>query len=157
MHRRHRARLTPLAAAALAALVATLAACGAGGVVDYGTGVTGGGTGTTGGTGGQTTAPFLGRWWRLYTFTSGGAARTSETFWDFRSDGSAVRTLITTNVTDGVADAVVWVGRWRMIGGEVEITYTSPTTGVVRFRWTIERGLNGDVLYLDDVWFQRLP
>ena len=150
---RHPARLT-MPALALAVL---LSACGAGGVEGFGTGVDGGGTGTVGGGGGSTAAaPFLGRWFRFEAFSSGGAARTSETWWDFRTDGTATRTLVTTNLTDGLAEVLVWHARWRQIGSEVEITYTSPVTGTVRFAWSIERGGNVDVLYLDHVWFERI-
>lgn len=155
---RRPARLTLAAAALLAA--GALAACGGGGV-DLGTGVAAGGTGQMGGTGGtgasQAGSPLVGRWWRLFTFASQGAARTSETFWTFNADGSARRTLITTNVTDGVADVVAYTARWRQIGTEVEVTYLSPVQGTVRFLWAIERGGGADVLYLDDTWFQRLP
>lgn len=151
-----RSRLTPVRLTLLAALVASLAGCGAGGAVDYGTGTVGGGTGVAGGGGSQALAPFLGRWWRYLLFSSGGAARTSETTWDFRADGTATRTLVTTNVTDGLVEVLVWNARWRQLGTEVEITYTSPVRGTVRFRWSIERGGSNDVLYLDDTWFQRI-
>ncbi|MFL5581419.1 MAG: hypothetical protein ACJ8AO_13700 [Gemmatimonadaceae bacterium] len=111
-------------------------------------------TGTGGG--GQTSSQVVGAWWRLVSFESGGAARTSETYWDFFADGTAKRTLVTTNLTDGVAEALVWSGRWRTIADEIEITYTAPVQGTVRFRWRVERGAEFEILWLDDLWFRRL-
>jgi len=156
-------RRTPLLArrltlAALAGALAALAACEGGELTGLRTG--GGGImvrGTTGGAGGsQTSSIVVGRWWRIVTFSSGGAARTSETTWDFYADGTAQRTLVTTNVTEGVADVLVWEARWATAGDEIEITYTYPVTGAVRFRWRVERGFEYDVLYLDDTWFRRI-
>lgn len=167
MHRRatrRHAGLTPPAralAALIAAAVPALAAC-SGEAVDLGTGVineggTAGGGGTTGGTGGgQLAAAVIGRWSRLVTFTTGGVAHATETIWEFRADGSAQRTLVTTNLTDGIADVVIWRGTWRTVGDEIAITYTSPVQGTVRFRWRVERGLDFDVLWLGDTWFQRV-
>lgn len=159
-------RLTPLAAllAALMTLPA-LTACG-GEYVDGGTGLDGdwasvrppgGGADSNATGGGQTASRLVGEWWHFVTFTSDGSTRTSETFWNFHADGSAERRLVTTNLTHGLSDVLLWRARWRVIGDEVEITYVAPPHGTVRFRWLIERGINGDVLFLDATRFQRLP
>ena len=160
-------RLTPhaLALAALAAASA-LTACGTEfvgpdreGEWASSTGGSGGGPDTTviGGVAGQPTSRLVGRWWRLVAFTSEGASRTSETFWEFHADGFAERRLVTSNLTHGLSDVLVWTARWRPVGDQIEITYVAPPQGTVRFRWRVERQIQGEVLFLDETRFRRLP
>jgi hypothetical protein len=146
------ARATALAAALLA-----LGACGGDAGLAGSVGVGGPGPDDGEVTPPGTTPLVGGRWWRLETFVSGGDARTTETIWEFFSDGSARRTLISTNVDDGIAEALVFQARWRVEGREVVITYLPPSGGTVRFEWLVERFIDGEVLYLDRVAFTRVP
>ena len=159
-HRRPLARRVARGAGALA-LVSTLA-CG-GVAVDGSTGVNGGGsgTGTSGGGGGgggsQTSSALVGRWSRvLFFFDMFGSLHSSETEWVFSADGSAARTVITRNITEGFADATVAFARWRAEGNDVVITYQPPDAGTVRFSFRFESSASGTLLFLGETQFLRV-
>lgn len=140
------------------ALAAVLACGGAG---DGSTGVNAGsGTGTGGGAGGggsQSSSALVGRWNRIiYFYDNFGSLHSSETEWIFAADGSAARTVITRNLTEGFADAAVLLARWRVEGSEVVIAYQPPNTGTVRFGYRFEASSVGTLLFLGETQFVRV-
>lgn len=133
-------------------------ACGGAG--DGPTGINGGGTeaGTGGGAGGgsQASSALVGRWNRIvYFYDAFGSLHSSETEWVFAADGSAARTVITRNLTEGFADASVLLARWRVEGSEVVISYQPPDAGTVRFGYRFEGSSVGTLLYLGETQFVR--
>ena len=148
-------RAAALGAGALA--LASGLACG--GIGDGSTGVNGGtGTGTGGGGGGsQASSALVGRWNRIiYFYDTFGSLHSSETEWVFAADGSAARTVITRNLSEGFADAAVLLARWRVEGSEVVIAYQPPNTGTVRFRYRFEASAVGTLLFLGETQFVRV-
>ena len=152
------ARAAARGAGALA--LASVLACGGAG--DGPTSVTGGfGTGTggsgTGGGGSQASSALVGRWNRIiYFYDAFGSLHSSETEWLFAADGSAARTVITRNLSEGFADAAVLLARWRVEGSEVVITYQPPNTGTVRFGYRFEASAAGTLLFLGETQFVRV-
>lgn len=132
---------------ALAVFAALATACPAGIEVlgpprGSGTGA-GGGTGTGMGTGtggsGSTASAILGRWTRAILFSDdAGNIHESRTTWEFRQDGSAIRTVTAWNITSGVYDTIVTVAQWRTSGSMLTITYLTPTTGTASFSWRVD-------------------
>lgn len=138
---------------ALAAFAALAVACpagievaapsqepGTGTGVGGGTGTgTGSGTATGGGGTGSTSSAILGRWTRAILFSDdAGNVHESRTTWEFRQDGSAIRTVTAWNITSGVHDTLVSVAQWRTSGSTLTITYLTPTTGTASFSWRVD-------------------
>lgn len=151
------ARAAARGAGALA--LASVLACG--GVGDGPAGVNGGtgtGTGGSGGGGGtQSSSALVGRWNRIiYFYDAFGSLHSSETEWVFAADGSAARTVITRNLSEGFADAAVLLARWRVEGSEVVITYQPPNAGTVRFGYRFEASSVGTLLFLGETQFVRV-
>jgi hypothetical protein len=143
--RRSLARRTLLPAAALLALGA--AGCG----VRDGRVLVGPGSGSPEGP--ARPGALVGRWSHRVLFEDGlGVIHSSETIWDFRADGSALRTLISRNLTDGVAEATTQVAQWHLQGRTVVITYLPPDGGTVSFDYQIL----GDTLLLGGREFRRV-
>jgi hypothetical protein len=153
------ARLRSLALCAVLAACSLQAAC-AGVEVISGTagapGGSGGGTlvGTGGGTGGgSTSSALLGRWTRvILLIADDGQAHESRTTWEFRQDGSAIRTVTAWNLSQGVFDTVTSVAQWSTNGSQLTITYIAPATGTAIFSYSI----SGDVLTVGPDQYARL-
>ena len=149
---RRAARL--LATMATLGALATLGACGGD------VGVVTGSPVTIGGTGGGTTeaSALVGRWTRVVLVPDGyGDFGTSETTWEFAADGVVTRILVTRSAVYGTGDVEVRTARWSLEGGTVVIRYVTPDAGTVRFRWRVERHADGDLLFLDETAFARVP
>ena len=102
-------------------------------------------------------AALLGRWRRAVLFRGAdGTSHGSEITWSFAADGSALRSVVSRNVTLGLADVVSTAASWRTEGNTVVIVYLSPGSGAVRFTYFVDRTAYGDVLYLDDQAFTRV-
>ena len=100
-----------------------------------------------GGTGGSTSSSsaIVGSWQRtLVFFDDFGFMHASETTWTFETGGLAERSIVTTNVTLGVADTAVTEARWRLDGTNLIIDFTAPTPGTV----TLEARVQGTSLFL---------
>ncbi|MGI9076346.1 MAG: hypothetical protein ACR2G6_03315 [Gemmatimonadaceae bacterium] len=109
------------------------------------------GTGRSGATVNSSLA-LVGRWERVVFFTdAGGAVHASETLWDFRSDGTALRTVVTRNLTEGFADAITAIVNWRVQGSSLVLDFVSPASGTTQFFFHINR----DILTLDGRDFVR--
>lgn len=142
----------------IAAAIVALAACDAGTDIAGITSVQQGTGGQTGGqSGGQAgtethAAALVGRWSRTVIFTAEGEIQSSQTIWDFRADGTATRTVIATNHTEGIADQVVANARWHTTGEIVIITFTAPDAGTQQFTF----GVSGSSLTLGGLTFTRI-
>lgn len=84
---------------------------------------------------------------------AGGDLRSSQTIWNFRGDASVLRTVIATNVDDGIADRVDASGSWQAQGNTVAITYAPPDTGTVQFTFVV----HDSTLTLGGLLFSRIP
>jgi hypothetical protein len=145
--RRSRARLAALSVALTAATLAV----GACNNVDmrFGPGIQ---IGTGTGTGGQQKA-LVGIWTRVVVITDNdGNAHSSRTTWEFRSDGSATRTLITQNLSAGVSDVLSANATWRTEGSTLVIAFRPPDSGTSRFGFSVF----SNVLTLDGRDFVRV-
>jgi hypothetical protein len=132
----------------LVVLACTLAACDGPGVVDPRHPVIAGV-----GTGGSVSASVTGAWRRTLFFVDEfGFAHSSETTWEFRQEGTAVRTVVARNHTLGIADVIVTVARWRTEGTQLRIEFVSPQPGQI----TLEFRLVGTQLFLAGETFDRL-
>lgn len=93
------------------------------------------GTGTSSGTRHNS---LVGIWTRLVVFTDDlGTAHSSRTTWEFRSDGSATRSVITRNLSIGVADVLTAHASWRTEGSTLVIAFRSPDSGTSRFAFSL--------------------
>lgn len=100
-----------------------------------------GGSGTVGTGGGGTTAgssALVGQWSRsVYVSDADGNLHESRTVWEFRADGSAIRTTTAWNITQGIADTTVTVAQWSASGGTLTITYVTPAGGTTSYAYGI--------------------
>ncbi len=138
---------------AAAATLATLTAClGDGGALRI-TGTSGGGDTQSGanGSGSVSASALVGRWSRIVIFDAAGQTQASETIWEFAANGAATRTVIASNLTAGIADAVVAHAQWTLRGTSIVITFLPPDSGVVIFNVRIA----GSTLTLDGRDFRR--
>ena len=111
---------------------------------------TGGGTGAGGG---SASSALLGQWTRvILVIADNGEAHESRTTWEFRQDGSAIRTVTAWNLSQGVFDTITSVAQWSTSGSQLTITYIAPITGTVAFAYSI----NGDVLTVGPDQYARL-
>lgn len=99
-------------------------------------------------------AQLVGTWSLFYYFSADGQTHASETIWAFESDGRAVKTLHTSNLTTGHFDTITRTARWRIVGGLLEIEYTDVEPAeVVRFEFEL---ISGGALVLDGRLYQRV-
>jgi hypothetical protein len=137
-----------VAALALAAAVSVLPACNdvemrIGPGIQIGTGTSSGFHQNT----------LLGLWTRVVVITdNAGTAHSSRTTWEFRSDGSATRTLITQNLGAGVSDVLSANATWHTEGSMLVITFRPPDSGTSRFSFQVF----SNVLTLDGRDFVRI-
>jgi hypothetical protein len=95
----------------------------------------------------------VGVWTRVVVITDNqGNAHSSRTTWEFRSDGSATRTLITQNVSAGISDVLTANAFWRTEGSTLVITFRAPDSGTSHFGFSVF----GNVLSLDGRDFVRV-
>ena len=154
-----RPRLRIVALNAVLAACALQAACagvevisGTGGALGGSDGGTMVGTGAGSG-GGSTSSAILGRWTRvILLIADDGQAHESRTTWEFRQDGSAIRTVTAWNLSQGVFDTLTSVAQWSTNGSQLTITYIAPATGTATFSYSI----NGDVLTVGPDQYARL-
>ena len=108
------------------------------------------------GTGGGSSSgqhALLGLWTRVVVITDNfGDTHSSRTTWEFRSDGSATRTVVAQNLSLGVSDVITARATWRTEGSTLVITFQPPDSGTSRFSFAIF----SDVLTLDGRDFVRI-
>ena len=101
-------------------------------------------------TGGQHNA-LVGIWTRVVVISDNqGNTHSSRTTWEFRSDGSATRTLITQSA--GISDVLTATASWHTEGSTLVITFRSPDSGTSRFGFSVF----SNVLTLDGRDFVRV-
>lgn len=94
----------------------------------------------------------VGSWQRvLYFIDDLGFVRSSETLWQFASDGTAVRAVYSRNLTTAVADVLLSTARWQVEGAAIRIAFLTPSPGTVLF----DARVQGDTLYLAGQPFAR--
>ena len=104
-----------------------------------------------GGTNGTETS-LVGEWTReIVFFDDFGFANSSKTVWLFQVGGSAMRTVVTTNFTLGVADTIVTLAAWEVQDTTVEIEFAEPSPGTITLDFSVE----GDSLLLAGQAYQR--
>ena len=152
-------RLRTLVLSSVIAVCAVQAACAGVEVISGTAGAAGGSGGTmvggggTGAGGGTAASPLLGRWTRvILVIADNGDAHESRTTWEFRQDGSAIRTVTAWNLSQGVFDTLTSVAQWSANGSQLTITYIAPATGTATFSYSI----NGDVLTVGPDQYARL-
>ena len=145
-----------------AALLSSLVLAGCAGVEVLGNDSTlvgtGGGTGGVigggGGGGGSQASAIVGQWTRaLLVETPDGDIHESRTTWEFRADGSAIRTILAWNWTEGLYDTLTSVAQWSTNGSNLTIVYIAGSTGTLTLPWSV----NGDVLTIGPDQFARVP
>ncbi|MGH7663333.1 MAG: hypothetical protein ACRENI_03410 [Gemmatimonadaceae bacterium] len=100
-------------------------------------------------------AGLVGSWSRtIYFSDASGVVHSSRTRWAFGSDGRTVREVTATNLAWGYSDTVEATALWRTENDVVVITWQSPNSGTVRFRYRVEDG--GSTLFLGDDQFARV-
>lgn len=111
-------------------LLATLGACsGSGPLASDGPIIARTGAATS-----QDGAAFTGTWQRRTFFLDEfNLANSSETTWQFQSDGSVVRTQIARNLSLGLADVLISTGRWSVSGTRLVIEFQLPVSSRVEF------------------------
>ena len=146
-----------LRCSAALALMGAIAITGCGERVDItgsgGSPRTGGRT-ATGGTSGSTATDqrLIGQWSRTVLFQdNSGAVQSSRTTWRFRSDASATRSVVASNLTFGFVDSVVTHARWRIQGGRLALSFLAPASGDVLFDYRFD----GATLVLGGLPFER--
>ena len=77
---------------------------------------------------GDNAAWLVGRWRYTLLFEHEGQAMMSETTWRFESSGTAVRTVVTSNLTHGLHDTVERGGSWSLAGSVLTVTFPTTTT-----------------------------
>ena len=95
----------------------------------------------------------VGLWTRVVVITdNAGTAHSSRTTWEFRSDGSATRTLITQNLGAGISDIITANATWHTEGSTLVIIFRPPDSGTSRFSFQVF----SNVLTLDGRDFVRI-
>ena len=95
----------------------------------------------------------VGIWTRVVVVTdNAGTAHSSRTTWEFRSDGTATRTLITQNLDAGISDVLSANASWHTEGSTIVISFRAPDSGTSRFGFSVFR----NVLSLDGREFVRV-
>ena len=119
-----------------------------------GGGTNGGGVVGGGGSGGGAHATaVVGRWTRaLLVAGPDGDIHESRTTWEFRADGSSIRSVTAWNLTEGIYDTVNSVAQWTTSGSSITITYIAGSTGTLTLGWRVD----GDVLTLGPDQFARV-
>lgn len=80
-------------------------------------------------------------------------ARSTETTWQFGTDGTATRVVVTRNLTFGLVDVQTATGRWRVEGSTLVVDFLTPSVFQVR----LAMQLTGDQLTLTGETFLRVP
>ncbi len=109
--------------------------------------VLGGGPG-----GGTSNSAVIGTWTRtVQTVDDAGKPLTVETTWAFNSDATALRSIITRDVTTGTSQRQDAFGNWQVVGTELVIDFVAPFTGQQKLTFSRE----GDQLILGGQTFLR--
>ncbi len=101
--------------------------------------------------GGSQQTALLGRWQRVVQINVGGVLHAQETTWEFRSDGLAIQTIITRELSSGFGDASVTTAHWSTSGRTLFLDFLSrPGSAQLDF------SVFGNVLRLNGQDFVRI-
>ncbi len=90
----------------------------------------------------------VGRWQR--TVVTNGVS--TETTWELRADGLALRTVVTKSLASATSDVAVTTGFWQTSNGVLIVTLTNPQSGTLQFAYSVF----GNVLTLNGLEFVRI-
>jgi hypothetical protein len=94
----------------------------------------------------------VGNWTRLVLYDDeAGNLLGSRTTWTFSSDGNAVKTVVSTNFTEGLIDSTFALARWTTANGQVTVSFTEAGAGTVTFPYAVA----GTLLTLGTLDFAR--
>lgn len=100
----------------------------------------------------------VGRWSRIVLTELTAGLTASETRWTFLADGRVERRLVTSNLSLGLADQVVTLGTWTTPGdGTVTIVLDDAAGASLRLAYTVVSGVDGAILTLGGLQYERLP
>jgi Lipocalin-like domain len=109
----------------------------------------------TGGGGGNSSlgTAVVGQWSATtVSVTPAGEQVSEQTIWDFRPDGTATRTVITTNLSQNTSFVTAESGQWQITGSALVVTLVLPSGGTESFAFQ----LTGSTLSLDGTTFVRI-
>ena len=114
-----------------------------------------GSLGTGGLTRGQSASFLVGRWFRVESGAGFGGTIT-QTSWEFRVDGTAIRTLTVRSPEGDVLESSQSQLGWRAGRGVLTLEFGPPTLRALSVPYSIEYGVQGTVLYLQGVPYLRV-
>ena len=114
-----------------------------------------GSLGTGGLTRGQNASFLVGRWFRVES-EAGFGGTVTHTSWEFRVDGTAVRTVNVRSPEGDVLESSQSQLGWRAGRGVLTLTFDSPVPRALSVPYAIEYGVQGTVLYLQGVPYLRV-
>lgn len=143
--RRHAAQLR---AVGILLVATALVACDGPGVVSPGNRTT-----IIARVGGSSTSGAVAGTWRsaLFFVDEFNISRTTETTWQFGTDGTAARIVVARNLTFGLVDVQTAAGRWRVEGSALVVDFVTPSV----FQVLLSMQLAGDQLTLAGETFLR--
>lgn len=94
----------------------------------------------------------VGEWASIIYLQTPSGIQASETIWEFRAGGQAIRRTILRHVASGVSDQLIATGQWGVQSGSIVVTFDPPHSGTLRLRFSV----HGDILRLDSREFQRI-
>ena len=98
-------------------------------------------------------ASVVGQWSStVLSLTPAGEQIAEQTIWDFRPDGTATRTVITTNLSQNTSFATAEGGVWQIVGSTLVATLQLSTGGTASFAFQV----TGSTLALDGTTFVRI-
>ena len=119
------------------ALIAFVAACDGPGVVGPGSQI----PVVIGRDSTASTSVVTGTWNRTLLFVDEfGFSNSNGTTWQFGPDGTAVRTILTQNLSLGLSDQVVTTGRWQIQGTRIIIDFDPPASGHLELEFRFDAG-----------------
>ena len=114
-----------------------------------------GSLGTGGLARGQNAAFLVGRWFRVENGAGFGGTVT-QTAWEFRVDGTAIRTLTVRTPEGQVLESTQSRLGWRAGRGVLTLTFEEPLLRSLSVPYSIDYGVQGTVLYLQGVPYLRV-
>lgn len=114
-----------------------------------------GSLGTGGLTRGQNASFLIGRWFRVEG-AAGFGGTVTHTSWEFRVDGTAIRTVTVRTPEGQVIESATSQLGWRAGRGVLTLSFDQPTPRALSVPYAIDYGVQGTVLYLQGVPYLRV-
>lgn len=113
-----------------------------------------GSLGPGGVTRGQSQSFLIGRWFSVES-AAGFGGTVTQTSWEFRVDGTALRTITVRTSQGQVLESTTSELGWRAGRGVLTLQFGQPTLHSISVPYSIDFGVNGTVLYLQGVAYLR--